>query len=772
VIRETGKRARFLRSPRAFYTLVLFLFFLSGAASLTYQVVWQRLLTLYYGVGPVSVAIIVSVFLAGLGAGAVVGGWLSERFARPLYVYFWVEIAIGLFAIVSVGWLSEILPALAQLPVGYGFVAISLVLLVPTGLMGMTLPLMLKALNDVGRDAGHSLSLLYLANTLGAAVGALVAAYVLISFVGLAGAVYGAAAANLLIALLAWIAMRTRGILQLEQNRPPSQAVDLEGIGFRRPWMAYTAVFATGFLAIGYQIIWFRICSTLLKPSPYVFATVVAIYLTGIALGSYYISRRMKLLHARRNHQDVFGLLNVGIAALTVLTFAALHHGGDLHPLKWMIRTSFGEELHPPYHPVYALSGETWGQYLTSVYLAFDILLWPVLLMLPATILMGASFPLLAAMSIQARRREGFLSGTVYALAILGNVSGGLVTGLVLLPTLGSEASLILFTLAGAFWILAVSRVGRFELSPMARSAAVLTIAVLAVLTMPKSKQLYQAMHPARPGDVLSLTEDVDGVVAVYHQQSQGQDRAVVYIGGSSHATFPHPAYRAEVLEAITYAPAVKEVLVIGFGGGDLTDTLLHTRDVANVTVVEISNALVKTLKSISFYSRILDDRRLRLVIDDGRNYLLRNPAQYDLVMMDPLRSTAAYSNNLYSREFFETIRRRLKPGGVLMLWMNEYEVIPATLAKTFAHLRCYYYFCLASDAEMGAHPERREALWATFTPDMQRAVSARISVPHYYTGDRQKIIERTASKPANTDLNPITEYYLGYNLKRYWGLL
>ena len=167
----------FVPSRRAaFYAILLCVFFFSGAASLVYQVAWQRSLTLYYGVGPVSTAIIVSVFLSGLGLGALAGGWVAERMRNLLALYLLIEIGIGAFALVSVDLFRTVFPLLTGLSLLHGFFLIVGVLLVPTILMGATLPIVLKILNRVGQDAGHSLSLLYFVNTLGAAAGALVAA--------------------------------------------------------------------------------------------------------------------------------------------------------------------------------------------------------------------------------------------------------------------------------------------------------------------------------------------------------------------------------------------------------------------------------------------------------------------------------------------------------------------------------------------------------------------------------------------------------------------
>ena len=176
--------------------LVSVIFFFSGLSALVYQVVWQRLLTVHYGVGPISIALVVTVYMVGLGLGALFGGYLSERLSRRMLVYCFIEFGIGLFGVVSPDFLGFLGSHTAGNSYALSFVYIFSFLSIPTFLMGMTLPLLTKIFNNIIDDFLGTISFLYFINTIGAAVGAIIASYVIISFFGLLNAVYFAAAIN------------------------------------------------------------------------------------------------------------------------------------------------------------------------------------------------------------------------------------------------------------------------------------------------------------------------------------------------------------------------------------------------------------------------------------------------------------------------------------------------------------------------------------------------------------------------------------------------
>ena len=390
---------------RALFAATLYLvFFLSGFAALIYQVVWQRAFTLYYGVGAISTSIVVSVFLFGLGVGAYLGGRLAERMGRwRLITYVGLEAALALMGALSMNVLAAVTPALSHASYTEGFAIIAALIALPTILMGMTLPLMVKITNVVNHNFGVTLARLYAVNTLGAAMGAMVAAYWLISFHGLRTAVMVAGAINALIAVAMLIAAQDSAD---RATRSPHRRLRRQRAAAFSPRLAAAIVLATGFLAIGYQMVWFRIIGTLLKPSAYVFSTVLAIYLTGIAFGSWAMAIWLRRQSAKPRsdervlsderadtdlrHGDDGGVLYVGAAAWP----------------HWMVTTSFAEQLHPPYYLRDAVANMTTAGW-KPLYLLFDLAIWPALLMLPATILMGAGFPLMNVLVLRDADREG-----------------------------------------------------------------------------------------------------------------------------------------------------------------------------------------------------------------------------------------------------------------------------------------------------------------------------------------------------------------------------
>lgn len=761
-------------SEPLFKALIYIIFLLSGASSLIYQVAWQRAFTLYYGLGSVSVSIVVSIFLLGLGFGSLLGGWLIERLKFRVLAYFAVEMTIGVCGLFSPYIFTKFAPVLADISLLHGSVIISLLLLFPTLLMGMTLPIVLKIFNQVNKDTGSSLSLLYFVNTLGAAIGAFVCSYILISLFGIEDTIRVSAITNFALAFLIVLVLP----LNIWAKRRVSikhiggQQREDERVGFKTTWHNYAAVFVSGFLAIGYQLIWFRVLTVLLKPSAYVFSSVLSIYLLGIAIGSYWMSRKLHKLKINGQHKQVFLRLNSYISLITFSSFLALYWGADSLPLAWMVDTTFSQQLHPPYHPFYALKGDTLIDYWTSVYLAFDIFIWPLLLILPTTILMGASFPLISVMAIESSRREAWRVSTVYGVNITGNVLGGLITGFIFLPLIGTELTLSLFCIVGVFWILGLTDFLSINLENLRVRIIFICVASLLILTLlPNQKQLYLAMHSEGGYPERNVSEGIDGVVVSYTNQEENLKAASIFINGAPHARFPAAVYRLEVMEAIKRSKSIENVLVIGFGGGDLTNTLLMLPEVKNITVVEISDTLIKNLNQINFYDEILNHPKLKLIVDDGRRFLHTTDQKFDLIMMDPLRSTTAYSNNIYSQEFFQLVKSRLHNHGVLMAWMNEYRIIPNTLASVFEHMHCFYFFCLNSPQAFTINQDRADYLWTQFNDTIKTGINRRRNLAHYFKGDRDKILELGGNGQVNSDLNPRTEYYIGYNLKRYFNL-
>ena len=200
-------------------------------------------------------------------------------------------------------------------------------------------------------------------------------------------------------------------------------------------------------------------------------------------------------------------------------------------------------------------------------------------------------------------------------------------------------------------------------------------------------------------------------------------------------------------------------------------EALLQTSEVESITLVELSSALINNLTKMPLFDEMLSDNRVQLIIDDGRRFLLQTDKKFDLILIDPLRTTTAYSNNLYSRQFFELVRRHLSDRGVFLVWMDERKVMPRTIATVFDHVKMYSMlkylaFCLASNAPLQIDKEREQTIISHFSAADRNAVVSWESKFLKLSGDRDFIMRKTKGYPINEDWKPNCEYYLG-RLKR-----
>lgn len=725
-------------------------FLLSGASSLLYQVGWQRLLTINYGVGPVSVTLIVSMYMLGLGLGALAGGALAQRYAgRSVLIYCLCEALLGLFGLASIPILQWLGHSTSSASFGVYCLCICAFLSLPTILMGMTLPLLTETLTRLDNSFTSVVSTLYAVNTYGAALGAIVGAYVLISFLGLDFAVYTAVAINLLLAASVYFALP-----KFKSDNQPDQ-VNIAAVKTASEpdiplgTKVYLWVFATGFVAIGLEIVWFRTIEIIVKSSPYAFATVLGIYLTGIALGSWFINDFLKARPDTNRPRLYFGL-QCAISAYVMLTYILL----VTYPVKKLIALSNTQELHP------ALTTnifESVSAFQNGWFAYFDILLWPTIFMLVPTILMGASFPLISSITHRAGSNSGKTVGTVYFFTITGNVMGGIVTGFVLLQYIGTAMTVLVLCLIGLTvfsWPMIASITNPKH---KVAFALLLLLPLIALTRYPSSTALIKALHPDAGKDFKCYVQESSSCIDLAYNKDE---TVWHFINGLAHGgRLPHMyGYAVRAIDSLCCAKKHEDILVIGYGTGTIVETVLRTPTVKSVTMVELNEAVMVNLKKMPLFQKLLADNRIHIVIDDGRRYLNSVDTKYDVVLMDPLRSSTAYSNNIYSREFFEIIKAHLNEGGVLMVWLDNLDVIPKTLTTVFKHMRLDHSFCIVSDSALTLDQSLKNEMLKTYTNEEQKL----LSVNEHYLGDETYVKEATQSYPINTDLKPVTEYHLG----------
>jgi hypothetical protein len=267
-------------------------------------------------------------------------------------------------------------------------------------------------------------------------------------------------------------------------------------------------------------------------------------------------------------------------------------------------------------------------------------------------------------------------------------------------------------------------------------------------------------MHVS-PGESfdLYLQEGIDGVVMTY----ENQGRVLNYINGLEHGGRFFPRWYYQTIEALSHSRKVEEVLIIGYGTGSITEMVLKSDEVRRVTLVEINATLLRNLKKIPLFDNMLAAQRLNLILDDGRRFLLNSDRRYDLILIDPLRTTTSYSNNLYSHEFFQLAARHLNEGGVFMTYMDEHRVMPKTVLSAFANVRQYDFFALGSNRPFALEARRRELLYSAFP----RRVREWVARSGRYLGDQDFVRELTGPYPINRDMKPVCEYYLGLAFRK-----
>ena len=685
--------------------------FMSGGAALTYQVTWQRILSLFYEVGPVSTAIVVSVFMFGLGMGGGFAGWVSRRTSIGLRTYLSLEIGIGLFGAFSIPMLRFLGEWTAGADLWLVAVSSFVFLCIPTMLMGATLPIVIQIFSRVETRLLSNLAFFYFVNTMGAAAGAFVSAFLIITFLGLDGATYVAAAINIALGGCIFLVPNTSPVA----IAAPSPESNLNRSS--RRWSMLGLIFLTGFLAIGYQIIWFRISGSLLD-SPYAFASILGVYLLGIAAGSRWIQLRHSP-YTEADKKAFFFLLNaliaISVAASIAVYFVLVHLPGFRSAV-----TSFAQHMVLPVVP-----GMTeMPTVLQSIMSFVAILLWPAFFMIVPTFLMGASFPL--ATSLLPQGNAARTVGTAYFVAVVGNGLGALLTGFVILPWLGTDRALSVFVTIGLLFTFGASR-SQTVLRPLRAASVVILIGLAGWMSIPEGF-FYSSMHASSgQSSVEHFEEGVEGVVLARRVPPY----ILNFINGSSHGAYPGAGYFNATYAAAAHAPTAKSILVIGFGAGSVTEAALTVPFVDRVHMIEVNGTLIRNLLKFDEPRAVLQNKRLQTTIDDARRDLIRNPRRYDVVLMDPLRTTTQFSNNIYSVEFMELVKSRLNSGGVLMIWTDSATVLPRTVAEVFPYVAFYREHCsfmLASMEKLTFHPDVYSSLISS-APSSVRDAIRRVSM-------------------------------------------
>lgn len=651
----------------ALWTL-LPLFFLSGVCGLVYQVLWLRLLSLVFGVTVYAASTVLASFMTGLAAGAWLAAHLVARTRRPLAVFAALELGVGISALLTplaLGAAGTVYTA-AQAAVPDSlplltlvrFLCAFIVLLVPTVLMGATLPVLSASQAVRRRGLGHSLGVLYATNTAGALVGALATGYVFIEQFGMQRTFLLAASANGLVALLAWAMARSEAPdSDAAEAQPTSDPAAVDASEPVSPRLVLLVTAVSGLASLALEVVWFRLLTQFLTATSYAFTTMLATVLGGIALGSALAAR---LLREERSWTWLLGLVQAATGLAVLLS------------LRVLVATYQG------------------GAHVTALTRA------SVIAILPAAILMGLAFPL--TLRLWTGRREAHEGGvatarrvgTVYSANVLGAIAGSVLGGFVLLPWLGSRVSLmVLAGLYVASGVLLLLRRRPRHQHAWAATLALLVVGVGAAVTLPDP--LRAPMRQRHGAERLFWSEEgVQTTVSVHTGAFRGM---LLYLDGLHQASDAPEMVRLHRLIGhlpMVLHPSPTRALVVGLGGG-ATPGAVSQYPGTEVDVVELSASVRRAAGMFAHVNYdLLRQPHVRVRVDDGRNFLtVSPPSRYDVITADLIQPEHAGAGNLYSEEYFRLVRAALAPGGRVLQWIGrrpdaEYKLIMRTFLRVF----------------------------------------------------------------------------------------
>lgn len=741
------------------------LFFLSGLAGLVYEQLWIRELQQFFGSTIHSITTVVAAYMGGLGLGAWVLGRRIDRHRNPARVYAVLELLIGAFGLLSpliLGAVGAAWVALARVlePGLWAATAIKAVvaftvMLVPTFLMGGTLPVLTRAFAGSRRDRfRHELALFYGLNTVGGMAGCVLAGAVLVEHVGLWQSLVACGLLNFALGAAAMAATAESGepipsetgemagatavamgldeVAGLPEAAPIAPPAGSEATRTLAIWLIGLAAFAS----LLFEIAWTRTLVMVVGSSTYAFTTILACFLFGIGMGS--------LVAVGRGRPSRATLARVAVTMGAVAATASL-----LFP--------FFRAL-----PVYII-GTLQVPFLSGVELILLHTLPLVLVVVPPAVGFGMVFPMLADLAARTTGAAGSETGRAYAANTIGSILGSLITGFLLIHLIGSERTLtlgVLLVAAGASiaaWQLYRERGGVGIMVAAERLPLILGAGAVAIaLVTPAWSSRLLDRGPAIYGRERMTRLELDRFLRGFGQEQLMYDEgwnATISVWRSAASTWLKTNGKTD---ASTYADMDTQVMlgllpglahpdparafIVGYGSGVTARTLADVQGIRELHIAEIESGVIAASRFFESVNRnVLADPRVRVVMDDARSALQLAREPYDIVVSEPSNPWVAGVASLYTREFFRIVRSRLARGGILAQWVQTYRVPVGVVAVIVANLRAVFPYVevwhsnisdliiLASDQPIRWNYDR---VAAHFTPTSPLAGTMRDWVP------------------------------------------
>lgn len=679
---DEGENMPKSREINLLYLGVCACFLLSGFAALLYQTAWMRQFSTVFGTSELAIATVLSAYMGGLALGAALAGKYIVRVTRPVFTYGVLEAAVAASALMVplllglASWAySLVLGGQPEPPDASGlgqpifyFIVAFIVLAMPTACMGATLPLLTRYVVTAESQIGTRVGALYAINTAGAVIGTLVAAFVLLPMIGLQGTVWIGVAVNFLVFCLAvLIAKRMTDSPQHlpEETQTDSPQPELSP-GWLRSNLILPIMLFSGTTSFVYEVLWTRLLSHILGGSVAAFATMLASFLSGIAIGSAVASRWAT--SSARSIQ-AFVIVQLFIAFTSIAIYQWLHL---LIPSEEGLRGNVG--------------------------IAIAILL-------PATLFIGATFPLAVRIYATSAQSAARSSARVYSWNTVGAIFGAAFAGFFLIPALKYEGTIKAVVLTNMFLALVMSFFIAHKRPMVSGAISLVFVGILFAYQPHMPEQILRSspIDGRAEGEILYydvgrsstvLMTSQDGILGL---RNNGLPEAGTAFRGSP------PQRDTQVMLATlpsVIRPDAESMLIVGFGGGNAVTGV--SPGVTEIDVIELEPRVIDAVRLTAELSQNepLADPRLNLYINDARSALSLTEKSYDAIISQPSHPWTAGASHLYTREYMQLAADHLTNDGVFLQWMaaeflteSLFRSLCATMLEVFDHMKVYQLF-------------------------------------------------------------------------------
>lgn len=668
-------------------TIIYLFFLISGMTGLIFQVTWFKYLSLFLGNTTFAQTIVLATFLGGLAIGNYLIGRWADTIKSQLMYYGLIELLIGVYCVLfpTISSVSEkLFFSVANenllLNNSYTYLLIkffisALVLIIPTTLMGGTLPLLTKFFTDKIENIRKENANLYFLNSFGAVVGVFFAGFILIKTFGLDITIKIGGFFNILIGLISiflntYFNDRDENKAEIYESTLPNEANEILPKSTIKIIILIGGL--SGFASLMYEVLWTRILIAVFGSSTYSFSLMLMAFISGITFGSFIASSNF-ISKLNRVNLLIFSQLMIALTILIAQFILPL-----LPYYFWKLSNLFSR------------TNEAF-----TLFLSFEFIICFSLIFIP-TIFMGITLPLIVEIVAKQKGLVGYSVGTVFSVNTLGNVLGAISSGLVLIPLIGVKNSFlfgVLINLLAAISLLAISlKFIALKYKYLSFSSAIVIIILIFFVpnwneelmtssvfrrlsdTPPLSYQDFKRIFQSR--EIIFFKDGASGNVSVIRTLDSLHQKILLINGkpdASSVGDMPTQLLLGHI--PMILHPNPKNVFVIGLGSGSTINAVLkHNPD--NVICSEISKEVVEASKLFADVNEnALNDKRLKLIVEDAQSYLKMTNQKFDVIISEPSNPWIAGIGNLFSKEYFERCKEKLNPNGIMCQWFHIYEM-------------------------------------------------------------------------------------------------